>query len=208
MQKKWWGTGVGVGDALLRVCVGLAAALAFLGGATTGVHAQERIYRCGNEYTNNPGQNPQARGCNLVEGGNITVVEGLKPKPSNGANANVAANRAPANGGSASGARNGSERVENAEQRARDSDARAILETELRKAEARVNELRAEYGTGEPEKRGDEFRNHQRYLDRVSDLKAALIRAESDVAGLRRELSRLASPAMSAPAAGTSPSTR
>jgi hypothetical protein len=34
-------------------------------------------------------------------------------------------------------------------------------------------------------------RNHQKYLDRVAELKANLARNESDVAGIRRELVRL-----------------
>ncbi len=197
MQQKWR---MGANDANMgwMRCVPWLTALALCGGVTSAAQAQERIYRCGNEYTNNPGQNPQARGCKLVEGGNITVVEGLKPRAGNGAGTNGSGGKAPVSS-SASGARNGSERVDNAEQRARDSDARTILESELRKAESRVGELRTEYANGEPEKRGDEFRNHQRYLERVSDLKAALTRAESDVAGLRRELARLAVPA---PAAG------
>jgi hypothetical protein len=198
MQKNW-GMGASNTNTNWPRCVPLLAAFVLCGGLHHGAQAQERIYRCGNEYTNNPGQNPQARGCKLVEGGNITVVEGLKPRAGNGAGGGVG--KAPA-GGSVSSARNGNERVDNAEQRARDSDARTILESELRKAETRVNELRTEFANGEPEKRGDEFRNHQRYQDRVSELKAALVRAESDVAGLRRELARLAAPALSAPAAG------
>lgn len=40
--------------------------------------AQDRIYRCGNEYTNNA-QQAKERGCKLVEGGNVTVVQGNRP---------------------------------------------------------------------------------------------------------------------------------
>ena len=40
--------------------------------------AQDRIYRCGNEYTNNA-QQAKERGCKLVEGGNVTVVQGTRP---------------------------------------------------------------------------------------------------------------------------------
>jgi seryl-tRNA synthetase len=81
--------------------------------------------------------------------------------------------------------------VASGEQRARDSDARLILQSELKKAQARQEELQREYNNGEPEKRGDESRNHQKYLDRVAELKASLARNESDVAGIRRELDRL-----------------
>jgi len=55
-----------------------AAALALLVAVTSASFAQSPIYRCGNEYTNNP-VNAQARGCRLVEGGNLTIVEGLRP---------------------------------------------------------------------------------------------------------------------------------
>ncbi|BCO28733.1 hypothetical protein MIZ03_3643 [Rhodoferax lithotrophicus] len=140
--------------------------------------AQDRIYRCGNEYTNTVSQ-AQAKGCKLVDGGNVTVVQGIRPKT---------AAKATDAGGAAStpGAR-----VATTEQKSRDSDARLILQSELTKAEARQAELLKEYNNGEPEKRGDEVRNHQKYLDRVAELKANLARNESDIAGIRREIGRV-----------------
>ena len=81
--------------------------------------------------------------------------------------------------------------MDNADQKARDSDARLILESELKKAEARNADLLREYNNGEPDKRGDEARNYQKYLDRVSELKATLARNESDISGIRRELGRV-----------------
>ncbi len=144
--------------------------------------AQERIYRCGNEYTNTLPSGAQARGCKLMEGGNITVIQGTRPTGSAApASTRPAAAAAPSAGGP---------RVDSAEQKARDSDARQILEAELRKAEARQAELLKEYNNGEPEKRGDEARNYQKYLDRVAELKASLARNEGDIAGIRRELGR------------------
>ena len=82
------------------------------------------------------------------------------------------------------------QRVDAGEQRARDSDARQILNAELKKAEARQIELQREYNKGEPERRGDETRNYQKYLDRVAEIKASLARNESDMASIRRELAR------------------
>lgn len=150
----------------------------------TQVHAQERIYRCPGtpvEYINNAEQ-ARSRGCTLMQGGNITVIEGVRPQPANTSTPRRSANATPARDG---------DRVDSAAQRARDSDARAILETELRRAEERLAEARKAYAGGEPEKQGIEGRNHQRYLDRVAELKDAVGRAESDVAGIRRELGRL-----------------
>jgi len=143
--------------------------------------SQERIYRCGNEYTNTV-PNAQTRGCKLMEGGNVTVVQGTRPTAST-----------PARVASASSA---AQRVDAVDQKSRDSDARQILESELKKAEARQAGLLKEYNNGEPEKIGGEARNYQKYLDRVTELKASLARNESDIAGIRRELGRV--PAASA----------
>jgi hypothetical protein len=89
-------------------------------------------------------------------------------------------------------------RIDAAQQRARDTDARAILEAELRKAETRLAQLQAEFKQGEPDKQGIEGRNHQRYLDRVQAMREELVRQQSDVASLRRELARLAPAALAA----------
>lgn len=147
--------------------------------------AQDRIYRCGNEYTNNATQ-AKERGCKLVEGGNVTVLQGSRPKAS-GAVAPAATTASPA----------GAPRVDNNDQRARDADARAILESELRKAEARHAELLKEYNDGAPVRNALDLRNPQVYMERTAELKASVARSESDLAGIRRELARLA-PATSA----------
>lgn len=152
---------------------------------STGSFAQERIFRCGNEYTNNAVE-AKARGCKPLDGGNITMIQGTKPAS--------AAAGASAPNRQASGAQ-GAGRVDSVEQRNRDADARAILETELKKAEARQAELRKEYNNGEPDKLGPETRNYQKYLDRVAAMKAELDRTESDIAGIRRELGRMSPPA-------------
>ena len=69
-----------------------------------------------------------------------------------------------------------------------------MLESELKKAEDRQAQLLREYNNGEPEKQGSEGRNYQKYLDRVSEMKAELARNESDIAGIRREITRLPAP--------------
>jgi hypothetical protein len=147
--------------------------------AAVQAHAQEKVWRCGNEYTNNAAE-AQKRGCKVMEGGNVTVVQGARPVAA-AASPSAAAVRAPA----------GSPRVDRTDQRARDGEARSVLEAELRKAEARQAELLKEYNNGEPEKQGSEGRNYQKYLDRVAEMKAELARNESDIAGIRREIGRL-----------------
>lgn len=150
--------------------------------------AQDRIYRCGNEYTNNA-QQAKERGCKLVEGGNVTVVQGTRPAG--------AATAAPTTGtgagaGTAPAASPPSApRVATNDQKARDADARAILESELRKAEARHAELVKEYNGGAPERNALDLRNPQRYMERTAELKASVARSESDIAGIKREIARL-----------------
>ncbi len=138
--------------------------------------AQDRIYRCGNEYTNTL-PDAKARGCKLMEGGNVTVVQGTRPASS---------------AGRTSPASSAAMRVGAGDQKSRDADARQIIESELKKAEARRAELLRDYNNGEPERRGDEARNPQKYQERVNEIKAAIARNESDIAGIRRELDRVA----------------
>jgi predicted nucleic acid-binding Zn-ribbon protein len=157
-------------------------ALAFAGAA----QAQTKIWRCGSSYTNDEAQ-ARSLGCKPMEGGNVTVVTGTRVNSASAPRARDSVATAPlsATPGSAPG-----QRVDSGEQKARDTEARTILEAELRKAEARQSELLQEWNKGEPEKLGPEHRNHQKYLDRVTELKAALERNEKDIAGLKRELGR------------------
>lgn len=154
----------------------LLAAFA-VAGLSMQVQAQERVWRCGNEYTNNATL-AQQRGCKVMEGGNVTVVQGTRSFASA---APSAAARSPA----------GSPRVDGADQRARDGEARSVLESELKKAQERQTQLLKDFNNGEPEKQGSESHNYQKYLDRVAEMKADLARNESDIAGIQREIDRL-----------------
>jgi hypothetical protein len=149
--------------------------------------AQGKIWRCGNSYTNDEAL-AKTQGCKLVEGGNVTVVTGTKV---NGA---AAATAGTSNGVKVAtapqSAASPGQRVDAGEQKARDGEARAILEAELKKSESRLAELQKEFNNGEPEKLGPEHRNYQKYLDRVAELKASVERTEKDIAGLKRELAR------------------
>jgi predicted RNase H-like nuclease (RuvC/YqgF family) len=117
-----------------------------------------------------------------LSGAPVTVVQGQRPRsaPAEGASAGTSAAR-------------GDARVDPAEQKARDTDARRILEAELRKEEERLAQLQKDLVQGEAERRGDE-RNYARYQERVNELKAAVARKEADVAALRRELAKLGAP--------------
>jgi hypothetical protein len=148
-----------------------AAVLCVLGLAP----AAGQIYRCGNEYLNDAAL-AQSRGCQLVEGGYITVVPGTRVhRPEARAPSRSAA--------SAPGA--------TAQWSGRDNDARAILQDELKTAQERLAEQQRLYNNGEPEKLGPETRNHQLYLDRINELRQGINRYTSDIAGLQREIARL-----------------
>ena len=162
------------------------SALAWSAMLAPAAWAQDRIYRCGNEYTNDASKAKEGN-CKLVEGGNVTVLQGSRPSANPAAAGSAAGRSAPA-----AASPPGAPRVANNDQRARDSDARAILESELRKAEGRLAELSIEYNNGAPQRNALDLRNPQQYMERTAELKASLARAESDVAGIRRELGRTA----------------
>lgn len=158
-----------------------------LAATAAASHAQNSltIYRCsGNVYTND-GAEARSKGCKAMEGGNITVVQGTRVNQP--ANPPVRVANAP------QAAASPVQRLDADGQRARDSDAREILESELKKAQARQAELVKEYNNGEPEKLGPEHRNYQKYLDRIAELKTSIARNENDIAGIKRELGRVTS---------------
>ena len=155
----------------------------------TAPASAQQIYRCVSgagvsEYINNL-KDAQARSCKPMTGGNVTVVQGTGNAGGSGvrpaARASSSLSPAPQRSDGSS------------EQRARDSDSRAILEAELKKSESRLADLQKDYKEGEPEKQGIEGRNHQRYLDRVAELKENISRSQSDIAGIKREIARLPS---------------
>ena len=165
-----------------RVSASWCGALAMAVAAASAASAQpesKTVYRCpGNPvlYTDAlSAKEAKDKGCRTLEGAPITIVQAVKPRPS-------AIN--------ASGARPADSKVDPNEQRARDSDARRILEGELKREEERLAAMQKEYNNGNPERLGDE-RNYQKYLDRVADLKASIARKENDIAAIKRELAKL-----------------
>ena len=124
--------------------------------APAGAGAQEGTvtYRCpNNDYKNTiSAKEAEKLGCKKLEGAPVTVIQMTKPRPQGTA--------VPAAAGS------GAARVDPAAQRARDSDARRILENELRTEEERLAALKKEYNNGQPERQGNE-QNYQKYVDRV-----------------------------------------
>lgn len=158
----------------------VAAPALLLVMAAASAQSSSVYYICpGNVFTNTISpKEAEARGCKAREAQQPTTITGTKPRPVAG-------------GAPASGAK--SDKIDSAEQRARDSDARRILEAELRRAEEQLESLKREYNNGEPDRRGDETRNYQKYLDRVAEMKASIARQEADIAAIKRELAKLPS---------------
>lgn len=161
---------------MIRCCV-----LALLPLAAGSAAAQDKtVYRCpGPPVLYTDAMTPQEardKGCRSIEGTPVTVIPATRPRPAQPA--------------ASPGARPGDARVDPAEQRARDTDARRILGDELRREDERLTEMKREFNSGEPERRGDE-RNFAKYQERVAEMRAAIARKEADVAALRRELDKL-----------------
>jgi len=137
------------------------------------------VFRCpGNLYTDALSAKEAAdKGCKTLDGAPITVIQSGLPRSSSGSAGSAARS-------DGAGAKVGAE-----DQKARDADARRILESELKKEEDALAGLQKAYNNGQPERQGDE-RNFQKYQDRVNEMKAALTRKEADVASIRRELAK------------------
>lgn len=139
------------------------------------------VYRCPGPpilYTDQiTPQEAKEKNCRTIEGAPVTIVQTPKPATTPRSNAPIA-----------SGPREG--KVDPAAQRQRDNDARRLLESELKREEARLADLQKEYNNGEPERQGGE-RNYQKYADRVTEMRSAIARKEEDVAAIKRELAKL-----------------
>lgn len=175
---------------LHRYCSHALCAVLSLVGAANGLWAApERVFRCGNLYTNVDKSGDKA--CEALGTDRISVFTVPEAKPAASSIASPGAGSGGGKSAPGNSAAKTATRISSNTQRQRDAESRQILEAEWRKAQARLQELQKEYNNGEPERLGPEVRNPQKYLDRVAELKANMVRAAGDLAGLRRELARL-----------------
>lgn len=161
------------------------ALLACLTASGSAALAQGTVYRCPGPpvlYTDAlSAKEAHEKGCRTIEGTPITVLQGPRPRAA-----------APAASGGGETSRGGAnDKVSTDQQKARDNERRRVLENELREAEGRLAAAQTEYAGGNAERRGDEARNYQKYLDRMADLKASINRQEADIQALKREISKL-----------------
>jgi len=162
-----------------RICA--VAVLAGAAGAAAATSPADTVdstvlYRCpGNDYRNTiTAREAEKMGCRKVEGAPVTVIQSTRPRTGPATTATAA-----------SGVK-----VDPVAQRQRDSDARRILENELKSEEAKLAAMEKEFNGGQPERLGDE-KNYQKYVDRVADMRSAIERKQIDIAALRREIQKL-----------------
>ena len=167
---------------LYPAVLGLAAALAAGAASAQASEGGSEMYRCpGNDYKNTiSAQEAQKLGCKKIDGAPITIIQTVKPRTGT-AVPSASAGSSPAGS-----------RIDPVAQRARDSDARRILEGELRRG--RAPGRAAEGVQRRPAGRQGNEKNFQKYLDRVAGMRASIERKQIDIAALRRELQKLPPP--------------
>jgi len=170
---------------LERTALAVLFLLLMSAGLTT--QAQQAVYRCGQEYTNAP---REPRLCETLVPQAITVINGTRPSPNATPVAAHQVGRRTPDLGAADAALTPQPRTSDVQQSERDAQARTILTQELDKARAQLALLVQSYNQGVPEKWATESRNHQKYLDRVAEMKAAIEHTERDIDSLQRELAR------------------
>jgi hypothetical protein len=166
----------------IRLCAATAlacAAVAAVAAGTADTVDGSVLYRCpGNDYRNTiSAKEAEKLGCHKVEGAPVTVIQSTRPR---------AGSTVPS--AAASGAR-----VDPVAQRTRDSDARRILESELKAEEGKLAAMEKDFNGGQPDRLGDE-KNYQKYIDRVAEMRASIERKQIDIAALRREIQKLPPP--------------
>lgn len=81
-------------------------------------------------------------------------------------------------------------KVDSGTQKARDDERRQILLDEMKSEEQKLANLKRDFNSGEPERRGDEH-NYAKYQERVASLKEDIARTEKNIEALKREISNL-----------------
>jgi len=168
----------------LQLLVSIVTAITGL--TMTASAAANSVYRCESntgvvEYSNTKPKQFASDQCKQIDLPELTTIQAPKT-----------VREAPAQTGptAAAPAAQGFPSVSAARQERRDKARRSILEQELKREQARLEQLQDEYKDGEPERRGDE-RNYQKYLDRVERLRTDISRRESSISALTEEMGAL-----------------
>jgi septal ring factor EnvC (AmiA/AmiB activator) len=159
-------------------------ALALLALAGLQARAQTTVFKCVENgrvlYTDTASQ----PNCKAIDTQGAISAPPRAPAPA--ATVRQGAARAPA----AAAAPGNFPRVDNATQRARDDDRRAILQDELRSEEKKLADLKRDFNNGEPERQGNE-KNYAKYQERVAQMRDDIGRSEKNIEALKRELANI-----------------
>jgi hypothetical protein len=145
-----------------------ATSVAFFFLLTSTVFAQDVIYKCGNELTNNASRAKQEK-CKLVENGaSVTIPNHQR----------ATAVTKPASKGAI--AKPKAAKAQPLEQQKRDSDAKVIIAQELKKTETQLQDLQKNHAQLTAAQDGA----------KREELQQRINRAQADIVSLKRELSR------------------
>lgn len=150
-----------------------------MGSAATW--AQQQTWRCpGSFFTNDAAEAQRRGGCTLVEGGNISVIPSLSRDnrdPNAGDRAPASVHQAP---------------QQPPQQPSADVVAqRNRLSAQINQVQRELTALEAEYNNGEPDRIGPEFRNFQKYLDRVERLRNEVAQKRAQLETLQTQMRSL-----------------
>ena len=144
------------------------------------VQAQSEIFLCDDGHGSKEYKNTgTTKGCKKIDLPGITTIPGVVRRP-----ATVTASVRPASSPA------DFPRVDSLTQKTRDNDRRQILLDEMRTEEHKLSDLKKEFNSGEPERRGDE-RNYAKYQERVATMKDEVGRTEKNIDALKREIGNL-----------------
>ncbi|MEY4294940.1 MAG: hypothetical protein RLY82_628 [Pseudomonadota bacterium] len=138
--------------------------------------ASDAVYKCGDIFTNDTALAKREK-CTLLEGGSVVTI----PAPTQQKAVTVTPRRSTdlsKAGTLKSQPVKPQSKFRSAEQQARDSDSKAIIQSELKKTEVQLVDLRKQYAT----------LSSQQDLERKLEIKQKIARAEADVVSLKREL--------------------
>jgi hypothetical protein len=156
--------------------------LALVAAAAGHVHAQSEVFLCVDETGKKEYKNTgTTKGCKKIDLPGITMI----PAPPTARKPVVQTAAA-----KPSASPSDFPKVDGDTQKTRDNDRRQILADEMKSEEQKLANLKKEFNSGEPERRGDE-RNYAKYQERVATMKDEISRSEKNIEALKREIGNL-----------------
>jgi hypothetical protein len=152
--------------------------LSSLGHVGIGL-ASDTVYKCGDTFTNDAAQAKREK-CPLLEGGAVVTIPSPLQQKAAAVTQKKSTDLSKASTLKSQQLKLLSKPQRSADQQARDHDAKAIIQSELKKTEAQLVDFRKQYAG----------LSSQQDLERKLEVKQKIARAEADVVSLKRELQR------------------